>query len=30
LICESPNACTATGSYLRSSTVYEGFTISVN
>jgi hypothetical protein len=30
LICESPNACTATGSYLRTSTVYEGFTISVN
>jgi hypothetical protein len=30
LICQSPNICTATGSYQRSSTVYEGFTLTVN
>jgi hypothetical protein len=30
LICKSANACTATGSYQKSATVYEGFTLSVN
>jgi hypothetical protein len=27
LICEAANQCTATGSYLRTATVYEGFTL---
>jgi hypothetical protein len=30
LICKSVNQCTATGSYQRSATVYEGFTLSSN
>jgi hypothetical protein len=30
LICETVNQCTATGSYLRSATVYEGFTLATN
>ena len=30
LICKAANRCTGVGSYLRSATVYEGFTISVN
>lgn len=30
LICKAANRCTGVGSYLRSATVYEGFTLSVN
>ncbi|MGA2295268.1 MAG: hypothetical protein ABSG24_08620 [Acidimicrobiales bacterium] len=30
LVCQSPNICTASGSYQRSTTVYEGFTLTVN
>jgi hypothetical protein len=30
LICKAANRCSAVGSYLRSATVYEGFTLSVN
>jgi hypothetical protein len=30
LICKNANACTATGSYQQTSTVYQGFTVSVN
>jgi hypothetical protein len=30
LVCKNVNECTATGSYQQTSTVYEGFTISVN
>jgi len=30
LICERANQCTATGSYLKNTTVYEGFTLDAN